>query len=391
MALQSLLLRPHSKIVLLIVLLLLTLTYFSSVLHTTLVTLALPVTWLSTSDFFISQERDQFDVTFAKYSVDQQTSLPEHPDLIPPILHQISLGSGLKAEWLDARNSCLQHHVDWETHFWTDENAHTFVAEKFPHLKDMWENYRYPIQKVDALRYMVLYEYGGMCMPRAPQLIVLLILRRGGAGYGSRLSALDGAPPKVRFRSACCPPGRLLERDDDGEQATSFRRRAGAQPRAIQPQLVRASLPHGDVQHRLPLCLVSPTLPRVQSAGPNPDRSVIHTFQKNRTDLRILTGPKEFPFLHRLNGDVVTPLFHHLGASSWHSFDAALIVSLGRIDGRVWSRGISLVVFVCVLGIAVWAGMLRVRLNRRRASSCGRSRSPEGSVFDDTEESFKRA
>jgi inositol phosphorylceramide mannosyltransferase catalytic subunit len=168
MALQSLLLRPHSKIVLLVLILLLTLTYFRSVLHTTLVTLALPVTWLSTSDFFISQERDQFDVTFAKYSVDRQTSLPEHPDLIPPILHQISLGSGLKAEWLDARNNCLQHHVEWETHFWTDDNAHTFVAEKFPDLKDMWENYRYPIQKVDALRYMVLYEYGGMCWLRAP-------------------------------------------------------------------------------------------------------------------------------------------------------------------------------------------------------------------------------
>lgn len=165
MALQSFLLRPHSKIFIFVAVLLLLLTYFRSVLHTTLVTLALPVTWLSTSDFFISQERDHFDVTFANYSVHQQTSLPEYPDLIPPILHQISLGDGLKPEWVDARNSCLQHHVEWETHFWTDENAHAFVAEKFPQVKEMWENYRYPIQRVDALRYMVLYEYGGMCTP----------------------------------------------------------------------------------------------------------------------------------------------------------------------------------------------------------------------------------
>lgn len=167
MALQSFLLRPNGKIWLTIVLIVLfTLIYFRALIHLSLVTAALPITWLSSSDFFISQERDNFDVTFANYSVDQQSSLPGYPDLIPPVLHQISLGSaGPKADWLEARNHCLQHHVGWDAHFWTDENASAFVAEKFPHLKQMWEGYRYPIQKVDALRYMVLYEYGGMCVP----------------------------------------------------------------------------------------------------------------------------------------------------------------------------------------------------------------------------------
>lgn len=162
MCFPSVLQRPLSKIWLLLLVCLLTLIYFRSLVHTALVTLALPVTWLSSTDFCISQEHDRFDTTFANYSVDQQTSLPEYPDLIPPILHQISLGNGLKPEWLDARNSCLQHHVEWETHFWTDENAPLFVAENFPQLREMWEGYRYPIQRVDALRYMVLYEYGGM-------------------------------------------------------------------------------------------------------------------------------------------------------------------------------------------------------------------------------------
>lgn len=163
MALQSLLLRPNSKIWISILLILLfTLIYFRALLHLTLVTAALPVTWLSSSDFFISQERDRFDVTFANYSVDQQSSQPEYPDLVPPVLHQISLGSGgPKPEWLAARKNCLKHHVGWDAHSWTDDNAGAFVAEKFPQLKEMWEGYRYPIQKVDALRYMVLHEYGG--------------------------------------------------------------------------------------------------------------------------------------------------------------------------------------------------------------------------------------
>lgn len=60
-----------------------------------------------------------------------------------------------------ARNACLAYHPDWETHFWTDENAGKFVEDKFPQLKDMWYGYKYPIQRIDALRYMVLHEYGG--------------------------------------------------------------------------------------------------------------------------------------------------------------------------------------------------------------------------------------
>jgi hypothetical protein len=58
--------------------------------------------------------------------------------------------------------------------------------------------------------------------------------------------------------------------------------------------------------------------------------SAIHTLQRNRPELKVLSGPPSNPKLHSLNGDVVTPLFHHLGTSSWHSFDASFIVLLGR-------------------------------------------------------------
>jgi mannosyltransferase OCH1-like enzyme len=163
MALQSLLLRPSSKTWLSILLLVLfALIYFRTFLQLTLVTAALPITWLSSSDFLISKEHDNFDVTFANYSVDQRSSLPAYPDLVPAVLHQISLGRGdRKSDWLEARKNCLKYHDGYESHLWMDENANEFVAKKFPHLKEMWDSYRYPIQKVDALRYMVLQEYGG--------------------------------------------------------------------------------------------------------------------------------------------------------------------------------------------------------------------------------------
>jgi mannosyltransferase OCH1-like enzyme len=136
---------------------------FKSVLKTTFIIATLPITWqFHSSDFYISETRDNFDLSFSNYSIDQQSSLPEYEDQVPAILHQIALGGELKESWVQARNNCLQHHHDWETYLWTNENATHFVEEKFPLLKDTWYGYKYPIQRVDALRYMLLYEYGGM-------------------------------------------------------------------------------------------------------------------------------------------------------------------------------------------------------------------------------------
>ncbi len=61
--------------------------------------------------------------------------------------------------------------------------------------------------------------------------------------------------------------------------------------------------------------------------------STIHAFQPNRTELKILAGPRWNRRMHSLNGPVSTPLFNHLGSSSWHSYDAAMIVSLGKGHG----------------------------------------------------------
>lgn len=138
--------------------------YFSSSFKNAWVIARTPVTWnRNSSEFLVSKSRDGFDVTFSTYNLTIDTSLPDSPDLVPPVLHHIALGKcRLKSSWLDARESCLQYHPDWGLYLWTDENASRFVQEHFPHFKETWDNYKYPIQRVDALRYMVLYEYGGI-------------------------------------------------------------------------------------------------------------------------------------------------------------------------------------------------------------------------------------
>jgi len=57
---------------------------------------------------------------------------------------------------------------------------------------------------------------------------------------------------------------------------------------------------------------------------------VVHAYEKNRTSLKVLAGPPDNFGMNSLNGHVSTPLFEHLGSSSWHSYDAAMIVKIGR-------------------------------------------------------------
>lgn len=51
----------------------------------------------------------------------------------------------------------------------------------------------------------------------------------------------------------------------------------------------------------------------------------MHRTYHDQVHLKILDST------HKLNGHVVTPLFEHLGASSWHKGDAKVILQLGLV------------------------------------------------------------
>ena len=136
---------------------------------------ALPFRWGHHANrFYISQERDGFDLTFGNYSSDQLSAEDQgYQDKVPAVLHHISLGGGgssglakTRDRWMEVRQSCLDIHRGWEARMWTDEAADAFVEAEYPELWDMWKyGYRFPIQRIDALRYMVLYRYGGKMKP----------------------------------------------------------------------------------------------------------------------------------------------------------------------------------------------------------------------------------
>jgi hypothetical protein len=198
---------------------------------------ALPARWPQASSLSIlSPERDHFDITFASYDRNQSTAGSSYIDVVPPILHHINLGSKPpRDEWMDARNHCIAHHPGWETFLWDDARAKTFVATEFPHLKHMWDNYLFPVQRVDALRYMLLQKYGGefeslsisrnrphgstmvdVTMMHGRNARLTCKMHRSGAGFRSCMQAKHGAAEALRLCSAGGTSHWLLDRHDVG-------------------------------------------------------------------------------------------------------------------------------------------------------------------------------
>lgn len=53
-------------------------------------------------------------------------------------------------------------HFSSEHRFWTDDNIRQLIQKQYPWFLDTFDEYPYPIQRVDAGRYFILYHYGGV-------------------------------------------------------------------------------------------------------------------------------------------------------------------------------------------------------------------------------------
>jgi mannosyltransferase OCH1-like enzyme len=80
---------------------------------------------------------------------------------IPHIIHQTYKTHLIPRQLGDYVHSLVKLNPNWSYYFWTDTSSRKFVAERFPTLLQMWDNYRRPINRADAIRYLILYEFGG--------------------------------------------------------------------------------------------------------------------------------------------------------------------------------------------------------------------------------------
>jgi inositol phosphorylceramide mannosyltransferase catalytic subunit len=88
--------------------------------------------------------------------------LDTRPKLIPKIIHQTYINESIPELWKPAQKACIDLHPDYEYIMWTDAKSLAFIKKEYPHFLDTFVGYKHPIQRADAIRYFVLYHYGGV-------------------------------------------------------------------------------------------------------------------------------------------------------------------------------------------------------------------------------------
>jgi len=81
---------------------------------------------------------------------------------IPRILHQTWKNDDVPESFRRMSVSWRRKHPEWEYIFWTDEMNRSFVERHYSFFLPVYEGYPENIQRVDAVRYLTLYKYGGV-------------------------------------------------------------------------------------------------------------------------------------------------------------------------------------------------------------------------------------
>ncbi|KAF3482493.1 mannosyl phosphorylinositol ceramide synthase SUR1 [Arthroderma uncinatum] len=113
----------------------------------------LPQSYVKTLDEAISKHQPTYNVTLPK----DDLATP-----IPHIIHRTYKTPEFPEIWQNAYNSCQILLPEYTHYFWTDETARQFIETKFPWFLPTYDGYRYGIQRVDSLRYFLLWHYGGV-------------------------------------------------------------------------------------------------------------------------------------------------------------------------------------------------------------------------------------
>ncbi|EJU06264.1 glycosyltransferase family 32 protein, partial [Dacryopinax primogenitus] len=92
---------------------------------------------------------------------DNVSSVPLPGERIPRILHQTWKEETLPEKWASVSEGCRELMPDYAYMLWTDAASRSFIEEHYPWFLLTFDGYPYPIMRADAIRYFVLYHYGG--------------------------------------------------------------------------------------------------------------------------------------------------------------------------------------------------------------------------------------
>ncbi|XP_060557197.1 uncharacterized protein LOC132717680 [Ruditapes philippinarum] len=120
-------------------------------------------------------------LTFSDYQVsvpdwvNQEDYPPYEPELhedfptssefdprIPHILHQSYKNQYVPFAYASNIKSFLDYNYEWKYHFWSEETARHLISRRHPSLLGTYDEYSRHTTQSEILRYVVLYEFGGV-------------------------------------------------------------------------------------------------------------------------------------------------------------------------------------------------------------------------------------
>ncbi len=81
---------------------------------------------------------------------------------IPKLIHQIWTTTEVPDEWRSLQQHCKQLNSQYEYMLWTHEHIDKFIEEHYTWFLPTYMSYSYPMERLDAGRYFILYHYGGV-------------------------------------------------------------------------------------------------------------------------------------------------------------------------------------------------------------------------------------
>ncbi|CRK29850.1 Mannosyl phosphorylinositol ceramide synthase CSH1 like protein [Verticillium longisporum] len=114
---------------------------------------------------------------------------------IPRILHQTSATEQIRDDWVKPQQSCKDAYSNFEYMHWTDALARDLIATEYPWFLDTWDNYPFPIQHADSLRYFVLHRYGGIYLDMDTWCNASIPIHQIEAAGGKDLSVFKSTSP----------------------------------------------------------------------------------------------------------------------------------------------------------------------------------------------------
>lgn len=83
---------------------------------------------------------------------------------IPKVIHQIWSGVNepLPGLFKVFSKTWKRHHPTWEYMLWDNQKMIDFIQEFYPFYLDIYNAFKYDVQRWDAIRYLILYKMGGM-------------------------------------------------------------------------------------------------------------------------------------------------------------------------------------------------------------------------------------